>query len=438
MRKITFMIIILLCTFCTAAASGRGEMLTLKIDDSTIYPGTHRTVKIYVPNEYDGKKPACLLVRMDGEGHNLPQIIDELIDEGAMPVTIAVFITSGSVLNDSGEVVRYNRSNEFDRMTGTWAHFLEAEVLPAVEKLKTSDGRRVKLSKNPADRAINGDSSGGICAFNAAWQRPDLFSRVYSIVGTFVPMRGGDTFPALIRKYEPKPLRIYLQDNDKDSWNLVFGSWYEYNLLMGSALQYAGYDVALHWDEGGHSGTNGGKIMKDVMRWLWAGWPEAPKPHKGDNALINSLIIDNEGWTECKKMKGEPSHEASYPGGGFIARPKPHTNSVMTWIIDGNGNETFGEDFYWLHSEGGADDSDRFLAFDSEGWLYATSALGIQVCDHNGRVRGIIAVPCGKLEAFSFCGNFIYVKIDGKTYSRRIGHRAATADDPRPESQGMG
>lgn len=438
MKKITAIIILLLSLFCTASASGRGETLTLSINNSAFYPGTKRTVKVYVPKEYDGRKPACLLVRMDGEGHKLQTIIDELIDEGSMPVTIAVFITAGTISDVSGKVVRYNRSNEFDRMTATWASFLEKEVLPEVEKLQTSDGRRIMLSKNPGDRAITGDSSGGICAFNAAWQRPDLFSRVYSIVGTFVPMRGGDTFPSLIRKYEPKPLRIYLQDNDKDSWNLVFGSWYEYNLLMASALQYAGYDVAIHWDEGGHSGTNGGRIMKDVMRWLWAGWPQAPKPHKGENELINSLIIDGEGWSVCQRMEGTPTHQAVYPGGGFIARPKPHTNSIMTWIIDENGRERYGEEFYWLHSEGGSDESERFLAFDSEGWLYATSPLGIQVCDHNGRVRGIISVPCGELEEFSFSGDCLYVKVDGTTYRRRIGHRAATSDDPRPVSQGSG
>ena len=92
-----------------------------------------------------------------------------------------------------------------------------------VEGLVTPDGRRVRLSHNPDDRAICGASSSGIASFSAAWNRPDLFHRVYSSVGTYVAMRGGNDYPALVRKYEPKPLRIFLQDGMKDAWNPLFG-----------------------------------------------------------------------------------------------------------------------------------------------------------------------------------------------------------------------
>ena len=416
----------------------KGEMLSFEMKDSAIYPGTVRNIQVYVPAQYDGKTPACLFVRMDGLGHNIPQLFDELIDEGAMPVTVAVFVTSGRVLDEEGNVVRYNRSNEFDRMTSTWARFLDEEVVAQVEKLTTSDGRRIVISRNAADRAINGDSSGGIAAFNAAWQRPDLFSRVYSIVGTFVPFRGGDNFPALIRKNETKPLRIFLQDNDKDSWNLTFGSWYEYNQLMYSALKYAGYDMQFHWDKGGHSGNNGGRIMKDVLRWLWKDWPQAPVAGKSENGLVCSLVIPGEGWKECPKMDGNPSFEATYPGGDFVVYSKPYSNVLMSSILDGDGKRIYEEEFYWLHSEGGENTEKRFLAFDTEGWLYASSTIGIQVCDHNGRVRAIIDTPDGELQSFSFVGNTLYVKVDGKCYCRKIGHNAADGKSLRPKSQGQG
>lgn len=415
-----------------------GEMLSFEMKDSAIYPGTVRNIQVYVPAQYDGKTPACLFVRMDGNGHNIPQLFDELIEDGSMPVTIAVFVTSGRVLDADGNVVRYNRSNEFDRMTSTWARFLDEEVVAEVEKLTTSDGRKIFISRNASDRAINGDSSGGIAAFNAAWQRPDLFSRVYSIVGTFVPFRGGDNFPALIRKSETKPLRIFLQDNDKDSWNLTFGSWYEYNQLMFSALEYAGYDMQFHWDKGGHSGTNGGRIMKDVLRWLWKDWPQAPVAGKSENELVSSLILPSEGWRECAKMEGIASYEATYPGGDFVVYSKPYSNVLMSSILNSDGNRIFEEEFYWLHSEGGEDIDRRFLAFDTEGWLFVSSAIGIQVCDQNGRVRAIIAIPDGKLQSFSFVGNTLYVKVDGKCYCRKVGHSAAVKSSPRPKSQGQG
>lgn len=429
----------LLLLFLGIAPSVAGEMHTIKMESSLRYPGTARTFDVFIPRQYAGDRPACLLVRMDGQGHNLPDIIEELIDEGSMPVTIAVFMRPGRICDSAGNVVRYNRSNEFDRMTPTWAEFLEEEVLPLVEELVASNGCKVRISRNPADRAITGDSSGGIAAFTAAWERPDLYSRVYSIVGTFVPFRGGDSYPALIRKSEPKPIRIFLQDNDEDSWNRTFGSWYEHNLMMASALRFAGYDLETRWDSGGHSGTNGGRIMKDVMRWLWRGWPEPVSARKGENELINELLIEGEGWMPCTaKAPKKRRTEALYPGGAFIARPKPHTNAVATWIIDEKGKERFGEDFYWLHNEGGRDDGDRELAFDTDGWLYVSSALGIQVCDQNGRVRAIISVPHGELQRFWFEGDRLFVCVEGKNWSRRINHSAATKNSPRPASQGQG
>ena len=92
-----------------------------------------------------------------------------------MPVTIGVVVRPGQIRNDKGEVVRYNRSNELDRMDGRYAEFLETEVLPAVCRQKLLDGREIKISNRATDRAINGSSSGGISSFNVAWQRPDLF-----------------------------------------------------------------------------------------------------------------------------------------------------------------------------------------------------------------------------------------------------------------------
>ena len=418
------------------APSGRtaGEYIEFTMDNTVAYPGTTRKVTVFVPRQYTAERPACLLLRMDGNGHRIPEIIEELIDEGTMPVTIALFVAPGQVKDGEGNVLRYNRSNEYDRMTATWVEFVENEVIPEVERHVTSDGLPLRISRNAADRAVNGDSSGGICAFNAAWQRPDLYSRVYAIVGTFVPMRGGETFEATVRKTEPKPLRIFLQDNDKDSWNPVFGSWYEHNLLLASALEYAGYDFRVKWDEGGHSGGNGGRIMKDVLRYLWEGWPEAPKARFGGNELINSLIVEGEGWQPCAAPKAKPLTVATYPGGNYKAKAEPYTNSIRTCV---KGSRTW-EQFYWLHSEGGTPEPVRHLAFDTEGWLYASSAMGIQVCDHNGRVRGIICTPAGKLERFSFEGNHLYVRVDGRYYRRRVAHEASTATSPTPVSQKQG
>lgn len=443
--KILLALIWAVIPFSGISASGfpfsstpRGELISFTLSGSRIYPGTVRTISVYVPREYRGDKEACSVVRLDGFNTSMMLILDDLIRERSVPIAIGIGISPGTISGSGEEILKYNRSNEFDRMTGKLAEFIEKEVIPAVEARKTKDGKRIRISRKPGDRMITGGSSGGMAAFNAAWQRPDLYGRVFSVIGSFVPMRGGDGFPALVRKTEPKPLRIFLQDNYSDSWNEVFGSWYEYNKLMASALNYAGYDASFRWGEGGHSGGNALAAAKDVMRYLWKGWPAPVEVREGKNELINSLIVPGESWTRCDRMGAAPATEAVYPGGAFVARPKPHTNCIRTAMLDDKGGEHNEDDFYWLHQEGGEDEALRHLAFDTEGWLYASSALGIQICDQNGRVRAILNVPPGRLESFSFAGNTLFVKVDGKCYSRIISHTAATKESPRPISQGQG
>jgi enterochelin esterase-like enzyme len=203
----------------------RGEIIRFDMNNSQRYPGTTREILVYVPQQYKDTAPACLLVCMDGILYDATTVLDNLIATGEMPVTIGVFINPGVVYDEDNNVVRYNRCKEFDSTDDTWAQFIEQEVLPQVTALKTTDGRSISISADPNDRAITGASSGGIAAFTAAWNRPDMFSRVYTTVGTFVAMRGGHEYPAIVRKTEPKPLRIYMQDGWYDVWNPIFGEW---------------------------------------------------------------------------------------------------------------------------------------------------------------------------------------------------------------------
>ncbi len=277
-----------------------GEIIERQFSASKIYPGTVRTYWIYVPAGYSPDKPACLYVNMDGIQFNAPVVFDNLIASGEMPVTIGVFVGSGKVVNDDNKTLRYNRSNEFDRTDDTFVGFLLDELLPDAEKQKTSDGRPIRFSKNSNDRAIAGASSGAICAFTAAWQRPDAFSRVFSAIGTYVSMRGGNDYPALIRKTEPKVLRIYLQDGIYDAWNPLFGSWFEANLLMESALNFAGYEVNHLWGRGGHDGKDATGIFPDVMRWLWKGWPAKVQQGTSLNDMLTTILLKDEGWNSLK------------------------------------------------------------------------------------------------------------------------------------------
>ena len=281
------------------SAEEKGTVIDGTIENSKIYPNTKRAFQVFVPKQYDGKTPACLVVGLDGNLFGAITVIDNLIKTGEMPVTIGIFLQPGVSYNEDGTVARYNRSNEFDRTDHRLATFLETEVIPMVENMVTPCGKKIIISGNPNDRAITGASSSGIAAFTVAWERPDLFARVYSSVGTFVAMRGGNEYPVLVRKSEPKALRIFLQDGVNDTWNHIFGDWWEQNQLMASALNFAGYEFDYKWDRGSHSIYYGTRAYPDAMRWLWRGWPAEVKAGKSMNGMIKSLLAEGEQWKEA-------------------------------------------------------------------------------------------------------------------------------------------
>ena len=434
----------------------KGLIIKGEWNNSTIYPETKREWQVYVPVQYDGTTPACLLVGLDGILFNATTVLDNLIASGEMPVTIGVFVQPGVSYDAEGNVLRYNRSNEFDRTNGTFARFLEEEILPMVEGLITPDGRAIRLSHNPDDRAITGASSSGICAFTAAWERPDLFHRVYSSVGTYVAMRGGNDYPAYIRKCEPKPIRIFLQDGMKDAWNPLFGEWWEQNLLMESALDFAGYEEIAHWDRGGHSIWHGTKMFPDAMRWLWKGWPAPVKAGDSRNDMLQSLLgtgKDREpGWellapeevpSAVRKRLGNPVTTLLYPTGNLEISAEANSNWLCSSIVTTKGDRTAREQFYWLHNPENHNLDGaiaRDLAFDTLGNLYVATPFGIQVCDQNGRVRAILGLPAGNVSAICFHGNKLYVRCKGMTFVRTLQHTGWNPEDGfiTPPSQGQG
>ena len=275
----------------------KGEILKFTFDQSKIFPGTWREYWVYIPAQYKSGKPACVYINQDGIQWNAPTVFDNLIYKNEMPVTIGVFVTPGKVLADSGSnaLSRFNRSFEYDGLGDAYARFILSEILPEVEKQKTSDGRDISLSKSGNDRAIGGSSSGAICAFTAAWEHPEEFSRVFSAIGTYTGLRGGDRYPILVRKYEPKPIRLFLQDGSNDL-NIYGGDWFKANESMERALSFAGYEVDHVWGEGGHNGNQGTAIFPQVMRWLWHDWPKPITKGNSKNQFLSDLLIPGEDW----------------------------------------------------------------------------------------------------------------------------------------------
>lgn len=298
-----------------------GEFLQGTILDSKIYPGTENVFKVYVPAQYDPVRPACLLVKLDNLGAYEGTVLDNLIARHEVPVVIGVGIVPGAIWKDPAgtpkrAAYRYNRSYEFDSLNDNFPDFVLNELLPAAQKLKTRDGRPVRLSPDGNDHAATGGSTGGIGAFTLAWRRPDQFARVYSVIGTFVSMRGGHEYPALIRKTDPKPIRIFLEDGATDVWNPLFGSWFDANLNMESALTFAGYDVAHAWGTHGHDGRPGQVIFPDVMRWLWRGYPAPVRTGVSNNSTLQEIALPGEPWRKIpQSFRGADGLTADASGG---------------------------------------------------------------------------------------------------------------------------
>ena len=437
-RRFSLLTILAVMALCAMAGH---TLIDGTLDKSTIYPGTIHTFQIYVPDQYDGKRPAALYVGLDGVLCRAPQVMDSLIAARKMPVTIGVFLQPGLIKDEDGTVLRYNRCYEFDSTNDTFARFLETELLPAVEQMTTTKGKAIRLSTRPQDRMIFGLSSGGIAAFNAAWHRPDLFSKVFTGVGTFVAMRGGNDLQALVRKTEPQPLRIFIQDGSNDAWNPLFGHWYEGNQLLASALEFAGYDVQCDWSDGGHNVTRATEIFPQVMEWMWRDWPAAQTMGETQNDFLKELYCDEDkGWEKASEgTKGKPVTRIIYPDLTNIAMiPTTPGNTVWQYLLK-DGQPTYGEPYYWLHNDDSTPLEIQTITFDGNGNLWAVTNLGIQICDQNGRVRAILRLPpdVGPINEITISGGYVWLLTDTLNWRRRL-NVASPILGIRPPSQGQG
>ncbi len=375
---------------------GKEEKLDLGV--STIFPGSTHDCSVYIPAQYDAAKPACVMIFQDGGGYvnrkggwRVPVVFDNLIAKKEMPVTIGIFVNPGILAAPNKDAQpRFNRSFEYDGLGDRYAKFLLEEVLPAVKK-------KWNISDNPDDRGIAGSSSGAIAAFTAAWERPDAFRRVFSTIGTYVGLRGGNVYPTLIRKTEPKPLRVFLQDGSNDL-NIYGGDWWMANQEMERALIFSGYDVSHAWGDGGHDGKQGGSVMPDALRWLWRdyGQPLKANPEGKSKQPLQEWVDTAQGWTlvseghkntegPCANAKGEVF---------FTDGPNQRIHKVG---LDGKVT-------VFAENTGGADG----LMFGPDGRLYATNQKKTIVAYDEAGAPAVIAD--------GFAGNDLCVTNSGGVY----------------------
>jgi enterochelin esterase family protein len=251
---------------------------------SEAYPGTQHTYWVYVPAQYDPGVAASLMIFNDGQAFKnmdgdlrAPNVLDNLIYRREIPVMLAVFINPGRRPDQPEPTPQEwgdrttNRPTEYNSLDDKYARVIANELMPALYK-------DYNISKDPDRHGIGGASSGAIAAFTVAWERPNEFRKILSMIGSFTNLRGGHAYADIVRKTDRKPLRVYLQDGRNDNRGRgrdeaapydETRDWFLQNVKLMQALSEKGYDLNYTWGIGRHGQKQAGAIMPDMMRWLW-------------------------------------------------------------------------------------------------------------------------------------------------------------------------
>ena len=364
-----------------------GQIVKGVFDQSKVFPGTTRDYVLYLPSQLDRSKPAPLMVLQDNGGYRASDVFDNLIAKKEIPALIGIYVNHGRVKALSTNALdRFNRSIEYDGLGDGYARFLLDEFFPYLEKT-----HNISLSKNPDDRAIGGASSGAICAWTAAWERPDAFHRVFSSIGTYVGLRGGNNYPTLIRKTEPKPIRVFLQDGENDL-NIYGGDWWMANQEMERALQFSGYDVNHAWGIGSHDGNQSTQVFPDAMRWLWRDYPapvRANPEKKSRQPVVKDVLVDGDDW----KVVGEGYKFTEGPAAN--AKGEIYFTDIPNSRIHKIGLD--GQVTVFAEDTGGANG----LMFGPDGRLYACANDKKQIVAYDADAK--VTVLASDLESNDLC-----------------------------------
>jgi GH18 family chitinase/enterochelin esterase-like enzyme len=272
------------------APRGTLHEFTMNSTDSKIYPGIakgqtgtvpyQRKVFVYVPAGYVAGTPAPFLIVQDGGWYKdlVPKVLDTMIYQKRLPAMVAILIDSGG-----GDAQGSQRGLEYDTVSGTYAGFVEDEVLPRISK-----DYNITFTKDPDGRATMGGSSGGAAAFTMAWFRPDLYHRVLTYSGTYVnqqwpvnpasPHGAWEYHEHLIPQSERKPLRIWLEVSENDNGSkrdeASLHNWVLANQRMAAALKAKGYTYCYVFaKEAGHTdGRVTRQTLPGALEWLWQGY----------------------------------------------------------------------------------------------------------------------------------------------------------------------
>jgi len=339
------------------------------------FPGTPHTYQVYVPAQYDPSRPIAYMIFLDGSGYagngvRAPVVLDNLIAGRDVPPMIALFIDPGVMPARSDQAQnRYERIFEYDSLTPRFANFLIDEFIPEV-------ARSYNLSKDANDHGIAGISTGGVGAFVAAWNRPDVFRRVITWVGSFGNFRGADRLPGLIRRTEPRPIRVFMQTGRQDLVNYA-GSWYLENPRVAAALEFAGNDVKIELGEDGHSNRHGASMLPETLRWLWRDYPKpittADAP-PGSGRGIFALLVPRR---ELLPPPANPARGAAPAGAPAAGRGGGPRGAVYALVSRDKTWEQVGGTYESIASPAMDKDGTVFFADPVSSRIYTSDPAGV-------------------------------------------------------------
>lgn len=244
--------------------------------ESKIYPGMKANLWYYVPAQWDGVTPLAVQIWGDGQmytkrmtSYRVLETLDNLHQAKRIPLTVNIFVQPGTA---GGTAMR---SKEYDTVDDTYARYILEEILPEV-------GKSVKMRQDGYSRMFTGESSGGICAFNAAYFKPEEFSRVLSWIGSFAALQvsekepvGGAAYPIKVRREPKRNIRVWLQDGAEDQENPRAGSWPLANIHLANSLKLKGYDYHFSFGLGTHNQMQGAAELAESLVWIWRDYDPA-------------------------------------------------------------------------------------------------------------------------------------------------------------------
>lgn len=248
----------------------QGKLTGPLVHESKIYPGMKSNYWYYTPAQWNGATPLAVQIWGDGQmyvqrmtNYRVLEVLDNLTAQKKIPLMVNIFIQPGMVEQKA------LRSIEYDSVNDTYVRFLLEEILPEI-------GKSVKLRDGGYSRAMVGESSGGICAFNAAWFKPGEISRVLSWIGSFAALQpstaepvGGAAYPIMVRREPKRNIRVWMQDGAEDQENPRAGSWPLANIALANSLKLKGYDYHFSFGVGTHSQAQGAAELPESLIWLW-------------------------------------------------------------------------------------------------------------------------------------------------------------------------